>query len=154
MCVPDVKRSIEDVGLFQTIKLNLAVTHLVVHALQLIVQLQLLPFKLAVLLLVPFSTKRWIHTELLMAVSFSTEHCHLFTSSSGGTHCSSSVSSCWEWILLWVRSWATAALCSSTVSNSWTRASSSSFNCCSSASSVSSSSTCRWDSSSRHCLKR
>lgn len=56
--LPDVKCGVEDVGLFQPIELNLAVTHLVVNALQLIIQLQLLPFKLAVLLLVPFSAKR------------------------------------------------------------------------------------------------
>lgn len=68
------------------------------------------------------------------------------------THCSSSVSSCWEWILHCVRSWATTALCSSTASSSFTRASSSWFSCCSSASRVSSSSTWRLDSSSRHCL--
>ncbi|KAG7227933.1 hypothetical protein INR49_013727, partial [Caranx melampygus] len=36
---------------FPSVKLNLAVTHLVVNALQLIIQLELLPFKLAVLLL-------------------------------------------------------------------------------------------------------
>lgn len=58
VCLPDVKCGVEDVGLFQAIELNLAVTHLVVNTLQLIVQLQLLPFKLAVLLLVPFGTKK------------------------------------------------------------------------------------------------
>lgn len=57
-CVPDVKRGIEDVGLLQTVQLNLAVTHLVVDTFQLIVQLQLLPFELAVLLLVPLCRQR------------------------------------------------------------------------------------------------
>lgn len=65
--VPNVKCGVEDVGLLQAIQLNLAVTHLVVDTLQLIVELQLLPFKLAVLFLVPFSTKQWKETELLAA---------------------------------------------------------------------------------------
>lgn len=51
--VPDVESGIEDISLLQTVQLDLAVTHLVVDTLQLIVQLQLLPFELAVLLLVP-----------------------------------------------------------------------------------------------------
>lgn len=72
MCVPDVKGCIEDVGLLQSIELNLAVAHLIVDTLKLIIQLQLLPFKLAVLLLVPFDTKQWQKMELLAAVSFST----------------------------------------------------------------------------------
>lgn len=79
VCVPDVKCGVEDVGLFQTIQLDLAVTHLVVHALQLVIQLQLLPFKLAVLLLVPLSTEHWEDTEPSAAVSFSLQHCHLLT---------------------------------------------------------------------------
>lgn len=61
MCVsfvPDVKRGIKDVGLFQAIQLNLAVAHLIVNTLQLIVQLQLLPFKLAVLFLIPSRAKK------------------------------------------------------------------------------------------------
>lgn len=57
-CVPDVERGIEDVSLLQAVQLNLAVTHLVVDTLQLIVQLQLLPFELAVLLLVPLCRHR------------------------------------------------------------------------------------------------
>lgn len=48
-----MKRCVENVCLLESIQLNLAVTHLVVDALQLVVQLQLLPFELTVLLLVP-----------------------------------------------------------------------------------------------------
>lgn len=48
-----MKSCIENVGFLQSVQLNLAVAHLVVHAFQLVVELQLLPFKLAVLLLVP-----------------------------------------------------------------------------------------------------
>lgn len=77
--VPNVKCGVEDVGLLQAIQLNLAVTHLVVDTLQLIVELQLLPFKLAVLFLVPFSTKQWKETELLAAASFSIRQYYLFT---------------------------------------------------------------------------
>lgn len=74
-----MKCGVEHVGLLQAIQLNLAVTHLVVDTLQLIVELQLLPFKLTVLFLVPFSTKQWKETELLAAVSFSTQRYYLFT---------------------------------------------------------------------------
>lgn len=55
--VPDVKCGVKDIGLFQAIQLNLAVAHLVVNTLQLIVQLQLLPFELAVFFLIPSSAK-------------------------------------------------------------------------------------------------
>lgn len=56
--VPDVERGIEDISLLQTVQLNLAVTHLVVDTLQLIVQLQLLPFELAVLFLVSLGRRQ------------------------------------------------------------------------------------------------
>lgn len=56
--VPDVKCGVEDVGLFQAIQLNLAVAHLVVHTLQLVVQLQLLPFEFAVFFLIPSSANQ------------------------------------------------------------------------------------------------
>lgn len=69
-CVPDMKSRIENVCFLESIQLNLAVTHLVVDAFQLIVQLQLLPFELAVLLLVPCSMEQ---AGLLDAVS-STVH--------------------------------------------------------------------------------
>lgn len=79
VCIPDVKCGIEDIGLLQSIQLNLAVTHLVVNTFQFIIQLQLLPFKLTILLLVAFSTKRWERTQLLDSLSSIIFHCHLST---------------------------------------------------------------------------
>lgn len=79
VCLPDVKCGIEDVGLFQSIKLNLAVTHLVVDALQLVIKLELLPFKLAVLLLVPYNTRQQRRYKLLRAVSSTMFHSQPFT---------------------------------------------------------------------------
>lgn len=60
--LPDVEGGVEDVGFLQLVQLDLGVTHLVVHAFQLVVQLQLLPLELAVFLLVPpKETKhRWV----------------------------------------------------------------------------------------------
>lgn len=50
---PDMKGGIENVGLLESVQLNLTVTHLIVHTLKIIIQLQLLSLKLAVLLLIP-----------------------------------------------------------------------------------------------------
>lgn len=50
---PDMKGGIENIGLLESVQLNLTVTHLIVHTLKIIIQLQLLSFKLAVLLLIP-----------------------------------------------------------------------------------------------------
>lgn len=49
-----MKRCIENICFLKSIQLNLTVTHLVVDALQLIIQLKLLPLKLTILFLVPF----------------------------------------------------------------------------------------------------
>lgn len=62
--LPDVEGGVEDVGLLQAVQLDLAVSHLVVHTLQLVIQLQLLPLELTVLLLVPGAHR---HTSLTQA---------------------------------------------------------------------------------------
>lgn len=61
--LPDVEGGVEDVGLLQAVQLNLAVSHLVVHTLQLVIQLQLLPLELTVLLLVPGAHRHTSHTH-------------------------------------------------------------------------------------------
>lgn len=48
-----MKGGVKDVRFLQAVQLSLAVAHLIIDTLQFIVQLQLLPFKLAVLLLIP-----------------------------------------------------------------------------------------------------
>lgn len=59
--LPDVEGRVEHVGFLQLVQLYLGVPHLVVHAFQLVVQLQLLPLELAVFLLVPSkeTESRW-----------------------------------------------------------------------------------------------
>lgn len=56
--LPDVKGCVEHVGFLQFIQLHLGIAHLVVHTFQLIIQLQLLPLELTVLLLIPLSKSK------------------------------------------------------------------------------------------------
>lgn len=87
-----MKCGIEDVGLFQTVKLNLAVTHLVVDALQLIIQLQLLSLKFTVFLLIPLGRDGEIFKEIFKVCKISPTSS--LNTTDVITHCSSSVSSC------------------------------------------------------------
>ena len=48
---------IEDIGFLELVQLDLGVAHLVLHTLEFIIQLQLLPFKLTILPLVPGSSQ-------------------------------------------------------------------------------------------------
>lgn len=70
--LPDVEGCIEDIGFLQLVQLHLGVAHLVFHALQLIVQLQLLSLEFTVLPLVPASSKGaaegcWFRTEISLS---------------------------------------------------------------------------------------
>lgn len=64
-----MKGGIENVGLLESVQLNLTVTHLIVHTLKIIIQLQLLSFKLAVLLLIP-EAERNKQTEMTNAFTW------------------------------------------------------------------------------------
>ena len=55
--VPDVEGGIEDIGFLELVQLDLGVAHLVLHTLEFVIQLQLLPFKLTILPLVPGSSQ-------------------------------------------------------------------------------------------------
>lgn len=72
---------VEDVGLLQAVQLHLAVAHLVVHTLQLVVQLQLLPLELTVLFLVPeVHTRERTHTQKLNTMLINNTICFLMSS--------------------------------------------------------------------------